>query len=82
MRVVTNLQNCQNREASRNARSKYKGVFWYKQQKKWGAIIIHNYKRYFLGLHDLEIDAARAYAQAATKLGFIYIPKIPHENGS
>jgi len=48
-----------------NTSSKYRGVWYIKQRKKWRATIVVNRKRKHLGYFKHEIDAARAYDQAA-----------------
>ena len=44
--------------------SKYKGVDWKKQQKKWRAILCSNGKKNHIGYFDDEKEAARAYNKA------------------
>jgi hypothetical protein len=65
LRLVTKLQNNQNRSTSKNSTSKYLGVFYHKIAKKWGACIKINKKAKHLGLFINEIDAAKAYNEAA-----------------
>jgi hypothetical protein len=40
--------------------SKYIGVHWDKNSKKWQAAISHNGKRYNIGYFEIEEDAAKA----------------------
>ena len=47
--------------------SKYKGVSFHKRQCQWTANIRYTNKLYHLGSFDYEIDAAKAYNQAAIK---------------
>jgi hypothetical protein len=65
-----NLQNCTAKDNHRNHRqfvgtSKYKGVYVEKGRKGWRADIRVDYKLRFLGRHPSELEAARAYDQAA-----------------
>ncbi len=70
-----NLRLCDNNENSKNIRvdskmtenssSKYKGVSWFKNIKKWVAQIRNNNKSYVLGYFNDEIEAAKAYDMAA-----------------
>lgn len=48
--------------------SKFVGVSRYERKQKWTAEIRKNKKRYFLGYHDLEIEAAKAYDKKALEL--------------
>jgi len=51
------------------ATSKYKGVSWNKKVKKWRAFIFINNKQKYLGAFHSEIEAAKAYNEAARQVG-------------
>jgi len=68
LRLATRTQN--NRHTRRTINpgtSKYKGVSWYRREKKWVAKINAYGKTYPLGSFKNEIQAARAYDHAAKK---------------
>lgn len=65
LRLCTNQQN-QFNSKSKGGKSKYKGVYKYKN--KWAAQITRDYKKNFLGYYDNEIDAAKAYNKKAIEL--------------
>lgn len=67
LRVCTHAENVRNSKPNNRNTSGYKGVRFYKRNKKWGAAIRSNEKRLFLGLHSTKEDAARAYNLAAIK---------------
>jgi hypothetical protein len=65
-----NLRSCTQRQNSQNARprggiSKYKGVVWMAQKKKWRSQIKVNARRTHLGYFVEEQAAAVAYDEAA-----------------
>lgn len=61
LRECTKSQNAMNRGAVGLGTSKYKGVYWNKDRKKWAAIIQASKHKKFLGLFFSEEDAAMAY---------------------
>jgi hypothetical protein len=67
LRLCTTQQNARNQKRHKKATSKYKGVYWYKNYKKWGANICINNKNINLGYFENEFDAAAAYDLAALK---------------
>jgi hypothetical protein len=64
LRFCTGSQNKQNQK-SYYGTSKYKGISWVKRVSKWEARILVNGKKLFLGLFSDEIEAAKAYNNAA-----------------
>ncbi len=66
LRIANNQQNTSNRIGV-NASSQYKGVCWYKRDQCWKAQITYNYKSIHLGYFHTELDAAKAYNEAAIK---------------
>jgi hypothetical protein len=67
LRLATRAQNCCNKKKRKNTSSKYMGVYYAKDTGKWRAKIKHNKKTFHLGRFVNEIDAAKAYDQAALK---------------
>ena len=47
--------------------SKYKGVSWSKQKQKWSVYIKTDVRQLNLGCFDDEVEAAKAYDEAASK---------------
>jgi hypothetical protein len=69
LRPATRAQNNYNRLIikRKDSSSKYKGVSWKKEYKKWQAQIYVNGQFKFLGYFEDEIQAAKAYDEAAKK---------------
>lgn len=68
LRVVDTYQSSWNTSAQKNSTSKYKGVSWDKDRKKWLARIYHLGKTYHIGRYNTENDAAIAYNNKAREL--------------
>lgn len=65
LRIVSALQNAQNRGKNKNSVSQYKGVAWKAENGKWQARIRVNSKQHHIGLYEAEVEAAAAYNAAA-----------------
>lgn len=68
LRLATRAQNNANRRARKNATSKYLGVAFEKDRKKWTARIRKDKIGYRLGSFNTEIEAAIAYNNKAIEL--------------
>jgi len=68
LRLATPAQNARNRrKMAVKTSSKYKGVSYHAGQRKWCAAIRVNGQYKYFGLFQNEIDAAKAYDEAARK---------------
>ena len=82
LRICTCLENAWNVKPRKNTSSKYKGVYYHSQSRKWQARINKNKKAYYLGLFETEEAAAEAYNNAATELfgEFARLNEIHYDN--
>jgi hypothetical protein len=68
LRAATHRQNAYNRiHFTKNPSSKYKGVSWNRYKNKWSVQIRYDSKSKFIGFFDSEIEAAKAYDEAAKR---------------
>lgn len=67
LRPATRAQQQAN-SISTKGTSKYKGVIWHSQCKKWVARIKYNFKTIYIGIFNQEADAAQAYNFKAEEL--------------
>lgn len=66
LRIATCSQNLMNQHKKRSGcSSRYKGVFWSKNDQLWVTQISINKKRYTIGYSKSETDAGRLYNEAA-----------------
>jgi hypothetical protein len=71
LRIVTARQNCQNKHTISS--SKYVGVYFNKNAKKWSSQIKINCKTIYLGLFKNEEDAHNAYLNKLKEIGEIFV---------
>ena len=68
LRLATKAQNSRNtRKTTKKTRSRYKGIYYHKQNKCWYARITANGITFPIGSFKDEIAAAKAYDRAAKK---------------
>lgn len=70
LRIANLKDNSRNRQVSKNASSRYKGVSWNKAKRKWVVFITINNKRKYLGSFRCEREAALKYNKVALSLGY------------
>lgn len=61
LRIISDPDNSQNQSKRKNATSKYFGVSYAKNIKKFSANITYQCKKYYIGSFDTEIEAAEAF---------------------
>jgi hypothetical protein len=62
------MDDSQQNSFNQNSTSKYKGVSWSSEARKWRAEIKHNSHTTFIGDFDYEADAAIAYDDYTAEL--------------
>jgi hypothetical protein len=67
LRLATHAQNAKNRKKRKNASSRFIGVYLEKRTGRWQTKIYFRGKPISLGCFDSQIDAAKAYDEAARK---------------
>jgi len=64
LRKASHAQNSRNKRP-RKKTSRFKGVSWHKDRRKWRATIKVNYRSITIGCYTKEIEAALAYDESA-----------------
>lgn len=67
LRVCSQLENTRNSRIQTRGNSKFKGVHWREDKRKFVAYITINKKRKHIGYFDSEFEAAKAYNREAMK---------------
>ena len=68
LRLCNSSQNQRNARKRKSGTSRFKGVDWHKESKKWRARICVNRKRIHIGRYKSEFEAAQAYDKKAIEL--------------
>lgn len=68
LRMCTLTENARNKPPFKNGSSKFKGVSWHKNIRKWMAKIRCGDNQMHLGYFDSESDAALAYNKMASEI--------------
>jgi len=68
IRICSLSQNAKNRKHYKGSTSKYKGVHYFRKNRKWVAYVNSNKIRFHLGYFDNPEDAAKAYNFKAKEL--------------
>jgi len=79
LRICTHSQNQHNKGKMVPTSSRFKGVTWNKQRKRWRSYIFHDGRQEHLGFFTQEKDAARAYNAKALELWGVFA--CTNENG-
>jgi len=72
LRVCTRAENQHNKRKRRGARSRFKGVFYCEEHRKWWARCRVGGRVHWRGYFDDEVEAARAYDRLAVECFGIY----------
>lgn len=68
LRLATDSENMWNCGKQKNTKSKFKGAWWHKTNKKWVAEIKKHRKKIHIGCFENELDAAKAYDSKSIEL--------------
>lgn len=68
LRIATHQQNMRNRRSHRGSSSRFRGVFWDSQKRKWGAQLIVDGKKVIRVFSHDERACAREYDRAVSIL--------------
>ena len=79
LRFSTASHNAMNSRKHPNCSSKFKGVYWCPSHGTWMSYIVANKKKHYVGSFKSELEAARAWNNAAKKFHgqFAYLNTLP-----